>query len=62
MKCKECNNTLKQVGNTKGYYCDSAPTRCSMSLKIHYIQYHTFTKFVTHKNKGLRHIIIGRSH
>ena len=36
-KCKECDNTLKQIGNTTQYYCDSAPTRCSMSGKTHTI-------------------------
>ena len=35
--CKECNNSLKQVGDQSRYYCDSSPTICSMSGKIHNI-------------------------
>ena len=37
--CKECKNTLKQVEGSNRYYCDSSPTICSRSLKIHNIQY-----------------------
>jgi len=36
-KCKECGNTLKQIGDQPRYYCDSSPTRCSMSGKTHNI-------------------------
>lgn len=36
-KCKECKNTLKQIGNQPRYYCNSAPTTCSMSGKTHNI-------------------------
>ena len=36
MKCKECKNTLKQVGKTNGYYCDSSPNVCTLSTKIIY--------------------------
>ena len=36
-KCKECENTLKQIGDQNRYYCDSSPTICSMSGKTHNI-------------------------
>jgi hypothetical protein len=36
-KCKECKNTLKQVGDTNKYYCDSSNAICSLSLKTHYM-------------------------
>ena len=36
MKCTECGNTLKQVGNSNGYYCDSAPKQCTLSTKVIY--------------------------
>jgi len=33
MKCKECKNTLKQLGETTQYFCESSPNVCSQSLK-----------------------------
>ena len=43
MRCKECENTLKQISEQPRSYCNTSPTRCSMSGKTINIEYDTCT-------------------